>query len=216
MAVNGSYTPLKVNLLDEWSYLYNAVPYEYRVIDVPPMNFLMIDGAGDPDLDSGFKKSVEAIASLSYALKFAVRQQQHIDYAVMPLEVLWWGDDIRVSNYRMGAGSRWTVMIMQPDYVTPSLVSSVLSRIINQKKLPPLSKARIETYCEGVAVQGMHIGSYGANGPDIAELYRFIEAHDYERIGKYHEICLTNPADTPHDCLRMILRQPIRPKRRRR
>jgi hypothetical protein len=201
----------KVNLLDDWSYLYNAVPHAVRVIDVPPMNFLMIDGAGHPYVEAAYKEAVEAVYSLSYALKFAVRQQEGIDYAIMPLESLWWGDDMSASSYRAREGWRWTAMMMQPEFVTPTLVGGVLNRVINQKKLLPLSRARLETYREGVVVQIRHVGSHETLDADITRLYEFMDAHHYERSGKYHEISLSNPAATPPDRARTILRQPIRP-----
>lgn len=203
---------MKVDFRQELSYLYNASPKAYMVIDVPPMNFLSISGSGSPVTEDAFKEAVEAVFSLSYALKFAVRKQHNIDYAVMPLEGLWWTDESQPFTHQQSGAIRWTAMIMQPEYVTSALVSQVCSRVVNKKKLPPLSRIRFEPYHEGISVQFLHIGTHLTIDRTLDGLYSFINQHHYECAGKHHEIYLTDPAHTPPDQLRTIIRQPVRPR----
>lgn len=66
-----------------------------KIIDVPPLDYLMIDGAGDPNSSPEFSAAIEALYGVSYTVKFSLRDRASpVDYAVMPLEGLWWADDM--------------------------------------------------------------------------------------------------------------------------
>ena len=200
----------KVDFKKKLKHLYKPSAKEVSVVDVPPMNFLMIDGAGDPNISPEYKQAIEALYSLSYALKFKVKKDIGVDYVVMPLEGLWWTDDpsqFSMSNKELW---KWTAMIMQPEYVTPELFEKTLAEVRRKKGLPALDKVRFETYHEGLSVQIMHIGPYAAEEPTIARLHRFIEENGYELNGKHHEIYLSDPRRTAPERLKTILRQPVR------
>jgi hypothetical protein len=202
----------KIDLTEELSYLYHASPITYRVLNVPPMNFLRIDGRGSFFNDDSSRDAVEAVFSLSYALKFAVRRQENIDYALMPLEVLWWTGESSRFTYLHKSSAHWSVAMMQPHYVTESMIAKVFKQVVNKKKLPALSGARLETYDEGNVVQVLRLGSLVTTEKAMAELHEFIDNLHFECTGKYHEIYLSDPLRTPPDRLKTILRQPIRPR----
>ena len=84
----------KIDLKKEYKEFYNPSAKEITIVEVPEMNFLMIDGAGDPNTAQEYKDAVEALFSLSYTLKFMIKKTKEIDYSVMPLEGLWWADDM--------------------------------------------------------------------------------------------------------------------------
>ena len=86
---------------------------------IPQMNFLMIDGIGDPNTSDEFKQAVEALYSLSYSIKFYIKKNNEIDYAVMPLEGLWWADSMNEFDPVKGNKKnwKWTLMIMHPDFI---------------------------------------------------------------------------------------------------
>lgn len=200
----------KVNLKKELKHLYSPSAGEVSVMDVPPMNFLMIDGAGDPNVSPEYQQAMEALFSLSYALKFRVKKETGVDYTVMPLEGLWWTDDpTRFSMSNKGVW-KWTAMIMQPEYVTPELFEEALAEVRRKKGLPALERVRFETYHEGLSAQIMHIGPYAAEEPTIARLHRFIRDNGYELNGRHHEIYLSDPRRTAPERLKTVLRQPIR------
>jgi hypothetical protein len=51
------------------------------------MNYLMVDGEGDPNTSQAYSDAVEVL--------FMVKKgATAIDYGVMPLEGLWWADDL--------------------------------------------------------------------------------------------------------------------------
>jgi len=202
----------KVDLKKDLKHLYNPSAKEVSVVDVPPMNFLMIDGAGDPNVSPEYQQAMETLFSLSYALKFRVKESKGIDYVVMPLEGLWWTDDPSQFSMTNKDIWKWTAMIMQPDYVTPELFEEVLAEIRRKKNLPALDRVRFEAYHEGLSVQIMHIGPYAAEEPTIARLHRFLRENGYDFNGKHHEIYLSDPRRTVPEKLKTVLRQPIRKK----
>jgi len=200
----------KVDLKKELKHLYHPSARQVSVVDVPPLNFLMIDGAGDPNVSLEYQQAMEALFSLSYALKFKVKKSMGIDYTVMPLEGLWWTDDPGQFSMNSKEAWKWTAMIVQPEYVTSELFAEVLDEVREKKGFAALDKVRFETYHEGLSAQIMHIGPYAEEEPTIARLHGFIRDNGYELNGKHHEIYLSDPRRTAPEKLKTILRQPIR------
>jgi len=200
----------KVDLKKTLKHLYNPSTREVSVVDVPPMNFLMIDGAGDPNVSPEYQQAIEALYSLSYTLKFMVKKSAGVNYVVMPLEGLWWTDDPGQFSMTNKDAWKWTAMIMQPEHVTPELFEEALAEVRQKKDLPALDRVKFEAYHEGLSAQIMHIGPYAAEEPTIARLHHFIRDNGYEPNGKHHEIYLSDPRRTAPEKLKTVLRQPIR------
>jgi hypothetical protein len=147
---------------------------------------------------------------LAYALKFKVRKgTASVDYAVMPLEGLWWTDDPRQFSIRNKDIWKWTAMIMQPSYVTAAMVSETLAETQKKKGLAALERIRFEAYHEGLSAHIMHIGPYAAEEPTMVRLHSFIEANSYRPRGRHHEIYLKDVRKSMPDKLQTILRQPV-------
>lgn len=199
----------KLDLRSNLKHLYNPSAREVSVEDVPPMNFLMVDGAGDPNVSPEYQQAIELLYSLSYTLKFMVKRRVGIDYTVMPLEGLWWVEETDRLQLEDKSRWRWTAMLMQPDVVTKTLVAEAMDEVRAKKGLA-VERVRFETYHEGLSAQIMHIGPYAAEGPTIARLHRFIQENGYEIAGKHHEIYLSDPRRTAPEKLKTVLRQPVR------
>ena len=204
----------KVDLKKELKHLYNPSVKEINLVDVPPMNFVMIDGSGDPNTAQEYRDAIEVLYSISYTIKFTVRKDQGIDYGVMPLEGLWWTDDMSLFSTDNKDIWKWTAMIMQPEYVTQDLFKIALQQVEKKKDLPALSRARFQSFKEGQSAQIMFIGPYSAEGPTIKRIHDFIKDHGdtFEGlIQKHHEIYLSDPRRTAPEKLKTIIRQPIKP-----
>lgn len=200
---------LKTDLKREYSALWKPSAKQPQTVEVPPLTFLMIDGAGNPNTPE-FEAKVAALYSLSYTLKFHVKKTQGIDYSVMPLEGLWWADDMNAFTLTDKDAWLWTIMIMQPDVITPEIVAAVLPALRQKKGLPALDLIRLETYHEGLCAQIMHHGSYDAEEPTVAALHDYIAAQGRALAGKHHEIYLTDPRKGDPARGRTIIRQPMR------
>lgn len=184
-------------------------PADPVIVDVPPMNFLMLDGHGDPNNNSIFSEAVEALYSLSYTLKFAIKKDGGVEYGVFPLEGLWWAEDIAAFTAYDKSAWDWTMMIAQPEAVSAEWVERARAAAMRKKNLPALARVRFETYHEGASAQLMHTGPFAAEGPNIARLHAFIEARGAHMSGKHHEIYLSDFNRTAPEKLKTVIRQPF-------
>jgi hypothetical protein len=199
----------KVDFKKELKDLYNPSSKEVSVVDVPPMDFLMIDGEGAPALPQ-YTQAVEALFTVSYALKFMVKKGKGVDYAVMPLEGLWWMDDMTKFSVERKDEWKWTSMIMQPKYVTEADVKAAVEQVLKKKNPPALPKLKYQRFHEGLVAQIMHIGPFSAEGPNVAKIHAYILNSGHKLSGKHHEIYLNDPARTAPEKLKTILRQPMK------
>ena len=199
----------KLDYKKDLKHLYFPPQGKFTVVDVPSMNFLMIDGHGDPNHSLQYQQVVEALYSLSYSLKFALKPQG-VEYSVAPLEGLWWMEDMR--EFSMQAKDRWDwmMMIMQPQPVTAELVARMTAEVQRKKNLPALEGLRFEAYEEGLAMQIMYLGAYADEGPTIARMHAFIAEQGYALRGKHHEIYLGDPRRAAPEKLKTVIRQPIK------
>jgi hypothetical protein len=200
----------KIDYLKQLKPLYAPSAKKVEIVDVPEMYFLMIDGEGDPNTSQTFKDAVEALFSLSYTLKFTVKKGEiAVDYGVLPLQALWWSDDPTAFSTGNKEAWKWTVMIMQPEFITPTLVAEATREVQRKKKLPSLSLVRFEAFKEGKAAQIMHIGPFSEEGPTIEKVHSFIENSGSRRIGKHHEIYLSDIRRAAPEKWKTIVRQPM-------
>jgi len=199
----------KIDLKRQLRELY-AAAREPTLIDVPELAFIMIDGHGDPNTSPEYSEAIEALYTIAYTAKFAVkRAPEGIDYGVMPLEGLWWTPDMSQFTTAEKSAWDWTMMIMQPDHVTTEVFEDARAKAAEKKPLEAIGRVRLELFAEGPAAQIMHIGPYAAEGPTIQRLHAFIAEQGYERSGKHHEIYLSDPRRSASEKLKTIVRQPI-------
>jgi hypothetical protein len=200
-------TLTKIDHARELSRLYRPHK-EPELVDVPPMRFLMVDGHGDPNDSQTFREAVRALYAVAYGLKFAVRRLDAIDYKVMPLEGLWWIPNARVWDFEDKSDWDWTLMVMQPEFVTEGLVREVAAEG-EQKKIAAVDRIRFETFEEGSTGQILHSGPFSEERPTLERLHTFIRGQGLIPVGKHHEIYLSDPGRTRPERLRTILRQPV-------
>jgi hypothetical protein len=204
----------KLDLKKTFKQLYNPSPKAFSVVEVPLFFFLMIDGRGDPRTAAEYESAVETLFAVAYTLKFMVKEQEGVDYAVMPLEGLWWAEDWTAYTADRREDWLWTMMILQPEMVTAALVGEAVEQVRRKKKLERVSDLRFDRYDEGLAVQIMHIGPYSAEAPTLARMHNeFVPQNGYEMRGKHHEIYLSDPRRTAPEKLKTVLRQPVRLRR---
>ena len=199
----------KINLKKELSDFYNPSKAKVSFVDVPAMNFLMVDGKGDPNTAKSYAAAIETLYSVSYTLKFTVKKgEMAIDYGVMPLESLWWVEDMTKFDPVKKEDWLWTAMIMQPDFITKEMVEEARESVRIKKNPKALSLLRFETFREGPCAQIMHIGPFSEEGPNIAKIHKAIEDSGYQLSGKHHEIYLSDFRRTAPERLRTVVRQP--------
>ena len=182
----------KIDLKKELKHLYQPLAKEVVQIDVPIMIYLMVDGEGDPNTSQAYSDAVEVLFMVSYAVKFMVKKgASAIDYGVMPLEGLWWADDMSRFTTTDKSNWKWTMMIMQPSFVTQEIIDSAIADVKKKKNPPAISKLRLEAFAEGRCAQILHIGPFSEEGPTIEKVHQFIDTKS-KRAGKHHEIYLSD------------------------
>lgn len=202
----------KVDFRKQLRHLYHPSAKEVVVVNVPAMPFLMVDGTGNPNISQEYQEAVEALYAVAYALKFLLKKEQGVDYAVMPLEGLWWAPDMREFSVEHKETWLWTMMIAQPQEVNAALFEQARAQVQRKKPSPALAKMRLEPFHEGLAAQIMHLGPFAAEGPTIARLHAFIREQGYAFDGtrqKHHEIYLSDPRRAALENMRTVIRQSL-------
>ena len=203
----------KLDLLKDLGEVYRPPARRPALVEVPEMAFLMVDGSDDPNTSEEYADAVEALYAVSYTVKFSVKKgPDGIDFKVMPLEGLWWSDDMTDFLEGRREAWKWTMMIAQPEVATPARVEDAIAEAGRKKDLPALGRFRFDRFHEGLCAQTMHVGPYSAERPTIEALHGFIADEGYERRGKHHEIYLGDPRRTAPERLRTIIRQPVEAK----
>ena len=195
---------------------YRARHGDVRLVEVPTLQYLMVDGAGDPNTSPDYAEALQVLYPLAFALKFASKQNLGRDYVVPPLEGLWWAPDMTAFTTRRDKSAwRWTLMLMTPDWLGPEQVAAAQGAVAANKPRLPVERVRLEVLDEGLCVQTLHVGPFDDEGPVLAHLHeRFIPGHGLAMTGKHHEIYLSDPRRTAPARLRTILRLPVRRGRR--
>lgn len=174
----------------------------------------MIDGAIEPDQGPGtsplFQENMQALYGAAYTLKFMLktRKENPVDYPVMALEALWWVEDGEFNIQKPG-NWKYTMMIMQPDLITPENFYEALAQLRKKKPGPGIERLRFEWFREGPCVQIMHVGPYAEEPATITRMDAFARENGYTLHGMHHEIYLGNPMRADPSKLKTALRHPI-------
>ncbi|MCP5086333.1 MAG: hypothetical protein GY952_05970 [Rhodobacteraceae bacterium] len=198
---------------------YTGKVGRFDLIDIPPLPFLSIEGAGDPNRAPDYARAVAALYALSYRVKAHGKYQMEQDHVVGPLEGLWWAEDMQSFQRRDKDNWKWRMMIRQPGWLTGDLFGEVLETVVvkqNRKKdsatdeetLRRVAKTALE---EGLCVQILHVGSYDDETPVLERLHLvYLPENGLRPSGVHHEIYLSDPRKVPPAKLKTILRQPVK------
>ena len=184
---------------------------KFVIVDVPEMQFLMVDGHGDPNVAQDYQEALEALYAMAYKIKYISKQQMGQDYVVPPLEGLWWAENMETfTSARDKSQWDWTMMIMTPGWISAEIFGDAFELVRDGKNPTALDKLRLESYHEGLSVQIMHIGSYDEEGPTLLKLHEeFLPGSGLVENGKHHEIYLGDPRRVAPQKLKTVLRQPV-------
>jgi hypothetical protein len=189
---------------------YRARQGVFDIVDVPPLRYLMIDGAGDPNTADSYRAALETLYPVAYKLKFRSKRELDRDYVVPPLEALWWAPDMAAfTTARDKSQWEWTVLILVPEWIPDALVDRARR---DAADAPLIARLRVERLDEGRCVQTLHVGSYDDEAPVLARMHdEFIPGESLRMTGRHHEIYLSDARRTPPAKLKTILRQPVEP-----
>jgi hypothetical protein len=202
---------VKIDFKKELKHLYGPTSKKVGQIVVPKMNFLMIDGQGNPNTSPQYSAAVEVLFSVAYRVKFSVKKGElGIDYGVLPLEGLWWVDNMSQFFTKDKSSWKWRMMIMQPDFVTAEIVDKAVEQVRRKKNPKALDLLRFDSYAEGTSAQILHIGPFSEEGPAIEKVHVFIRKKG-RLHGFHHEIYLSDIRKAAPEKWRTVISQPYKP-----
>jgi hypothetical protein len=192
---------------------YRAKRGEFRILDVPDRQYLMIDGHGDPNTSPVYTEALAALYPVAYKLKFASRRELGRDYVVPPLEGLWTADDLDAfTTARDKSQWDWTMMILVPDWIDAELVGAAVAQAGAKNPPARLGDVRLESLVEGLCVQTLHVGPFDDEAPVLDRIHHdVIPSQGLRLSGTHHEIYFGDFRRVAPEKLRTILRQPVAP-----
>ncbi len=207
----------KLDYKKEFKEFYNPKK-KPNFINIPPMNFIMVQGSGDPQSEE-YQNAMNILYSLSFTIKMSKMKnkqpENYFEYVVLPLEGLWWskGGALDLDDRE---NWQWISMIRQPEFVDEKFFKWAIDEASEKKKDLDFSKAEFSQFNEGDCVQIMHVGPYSEEASSIAKIQKFIEENNLvDESGaerKHHEIYLSDPRRAKPENLRTIIRLPVSKK----
>ncbi|NOX83922.1 MAG: hypothetical protein GXP06_13250 [Alphaproteobacteria bacterium] len=192
--------------------LYRPGTEEFTLVDVPALPFAIIDGQGSPDHGAG-ADAVKNLFTAIYPIRRQARERMGKAFVEPPVEMLYWADDMRDLTTGNKENWKWRAMVTLPVWVDEEMFSNAVTQAKGHMDAVP-NTLRMETFCEGQCTQIMHVGQAQEIPTLLERLYtQFLPRNNLEPIGAYHEIYLDDWSRTPPEQRKIILRQPVRPKR---
>jgi hypothetical protein len=205
----------KIDYKKDFRQFFSASAKSPTVVEVSEFQYLMTDGEGEPNTSPGFQKAIQTLYGVIFTLKMSWKFKKlekppgYVDFTVPPLEGLWWMKDGSDFDMNRKADWRWRLMLMTPDFFSNKILDEVIANLREKRGEDQVVNCRLERWEEGLCVQIMHVGPYGAEGPTLEKLHTFAKEKGYTLQGKHHEIYLGDPRRTSPEKLKTILRQPV-------
>ena len=169
---------------------YTARSGRFDVVELPPMQYLMIDGAGDPNTSTEYADALATLYPAAYALKFLSKRQLGRDYTVPPLEARWWGG--RHAHVHISPGQ---VGVAVDAHAARARLAHLRARggrrSHRRGQRAPRSSMRSGSRpsTRGLVVQTLHLGPYDDEGPVLEAMHeRVIPENGLRMTGRHHEI----------------------------
>lgn len=206
----------KLDLRKQYKEFYHPSAKEVVLVDVPEFLFLALDGTVETGVRPGdsedFRNGMGAMYSVGYGLKFMskLRPDDPVDFTVMAVEGLWETESGDRFDFDWREPSLYTLLMMQPNHITPAMFEQAVSDANAKKANPALDRIRLERWREGPSVQIMHIGPYADEPATLEKMETFADEHGYEFHGRHHEIYMGDPTRSRPENLKTVLRHPVK------
>lgn len=199
----------KLDLKKELKQYYKPSANKIEIIEIPEFNFISLEGEGNPNSPE-FEDAIGALYAVAYTTKFAVKQVGGMsDFVVMPLEGLWWADNMEDFVLDNKDNWKWRIMIHLPTFITENFIGVNKVTAFEKKGNGKINEVAFGGFHEGLAVQTMYVGPYAEEHATIKKMHEFAKVHGYKLRGLHHEIYLGDPRKVAPEKLKTILRQPI-------
>ncbi len=208
-------TPAKLDLSKDYKELYSPSAKQVSVVEVPQLLYTTVDGLVEsgtlPGESDRFGEDIGAMYSVGYGLKFMskLRDDDPIDFKVMPLEGLWSTGDGEFVPKEL-EGLEYTLLMLQPPHITPEMFARAVSEAMEKSPSRALEEIDLITWEEGLSIQIMHVGPYSEEPGTIQRMSDFAAENGYRLHGRHHEIYVGDPNRASPERLKTVLRHPVR------
>lgn len=189
-----------------------------EIVEVPEMNFIAVQGSGDPNEEGGeYKAAIGLLYGIAFTIKMSKKGNHQIegyfDYVVPPLEGFWWQNGICGVDYGKKELFQWISMIRLPDFVTEEDFRWAVKEA-EKKKKQDFSKVKYMTVKEGLCVQCMHIGAFDEEPATVALMDKYLLENGYENdfseTRMHHEIYLSDARRAAPEKWKTVIRHPVK------
>jgi hypothetical protein len=196
-------------------YLPKTTPI---LIDVPEMQFVSVEGRGNPNEEQGeYQQALAVLYAVQYTLKMSKKgnftPDGYFDYVVPPLEGFWWLDNNGDFSAEKKSTYCWNSLIRLPEFVDEEIFAWACEEASKKKKID-VQKARFLKITEGLCIQCLHVGPYNEEPETLKLMNDFIRENnlqsDLNESRKHHEIYLSDPRKTEPSKWKTVLRIPVR------
>jgi len=202
----------KTDYKRKYKEFYKPGDKEAVIVNIPSFNFLTIDGCDARPESKDFQEAIQALFTLSYKIKFESKKKYNKDYVVMPLEGLWWADDMQAFVNGQKEDWKWTLMIMQPEFISLADLKTATSLSKEKVASSTLEKIKLRSFEEGRSAQILHIGPFSEEARSINKIHELIaeiKGSFNGKMNKHHEIYLSDFRKVDPLKMRTIIRQPF-------
>ncbi|MCC9177239.1 GyrI-like domain-containing protein [Arthrobacter sp. zg-Y750] len=202
----------KFDFRKSYPELYSPGRRDFTLVQVPHLQYLAVDGHGNPNISPEYAQALECLYPVAYAVKFRSKNELEQDFTVPPLEALWRAADMSAFTAGDKDSWDWTALIAQPEWITAGMVEQAVAAVAAKKDPPGIDRVRLLPLDEGLSAQILFVGPYDDEAPVLARLHdAWMPEHDLAFNGDHHEVYLNDPRRTAPAKLRTVLRQPVRP-----
>ena len=193
----------RIALKSYWATLYTA-RRKPDLVEVPERHAIAIVETGAPGAET-MGPVFATLYPVAYALKFAIRAEQAVDYPVLAPEAVF-----RAADFKKTEGWRWTAGIAVPEVVDAgALRRAIRSARERHPETPLLDRVKLATLPSGMQARIMHVGPYDTEQPTIDRLTAFVREAGY-RPGRWHiEVYLSDPGRVAPERIRTVIRMSI-------
>lgn len=187
-----------------------------RLVEVPRLRVLAITGRSEPG-GAPFQAAFEALMSVSFSVKFLLARQIGLSWKVPPPEGQFWTAADVPLDRALPDQWHWRLFVVQPEALDETTLRDAIAHTRETRGSSPWwERLQLDRLDEGTSAQILHVGPHEEERPTIEKLQAYIEAQSLEPAGAHHEIYLGDPRRSDPSRIKTILRQPVRPRRRRR
>lgn len=186
---------------------YSASSRRIKVVNVPAIKFLMIDGVGNPNVEE-FKLKSKVLKLIFKEIK-ELEKHKGVICNPPPIEGVWDTYDNSQFDVTRKKLIKFTLMMALPDTVDENRIQTIKETLVTKSENPYILDVYFKIVEEGKCVQLLHRGPYNTDIHSTKTIMEYITVENMKLTGLHHEIYLNNADKVAKEDLKMIVRYAV-------